>query len=200
LGEVRSRFNRTHQPADLLYLLARCVKAAVRYNARGEFNNSPDHRRQGKHPDKLRTNIRATSNLLCGRTAVSSDDYLEVLKRCDSGDFVYLDPPYQGVSGNRDSRYMSQIAHDGFSRALDELNGREVPYVLSYDGRTGGRSYGELLPAGLDLTRAELPAGRSSQSTLLGRSDLTVESLYLSRACLRKLGGIPSTLQQLTAS
>ncbi|HAM00759.1 MAG TPA: DNA adenine methylase, partial [Acidimicrobiaceae bacterium] len=29
---VRARFNRTRSPELLLYLLARCVKAAVRYN------------------------------------------------------------------------------------------------------------------------------------------------------------------------
>lgn len=30
---IRAEFNRTHQPEYLLYLLARCVKASVRYNA-----------------------------------------------------------------------------------------------------------------------------------------------------------------------
>ncbi|MEO8265215.1 MAG: DNA adenine methylase, partial [Ilumatobacteraceae bacterium] len=34
---VRSNFNRTHEPELLLYLLARCVKAAVRYNSNGDF-------------------------------------------------------------------------------------------------------------------------------------------------------------------
>lgn len=199
-GEVRARFNRTHEPADFLYLLARCVKAAVRYNSRGEFNNSPDNRRLGMRPGKMRTNIRSTSKLLRGVTSVSSQDYAEVLEDCDSGTFVYLDPPYQGVCGSRDPRYLSQIAHDAFAQALERLNARDVPYVISYDGRTGSRSYGEHLPTGLGLTRAELSAGRSSQSTLLGRSDLTVESLYLSRTCLRKLGGVPPILQQLTPS
>ena len=33
--EVRKRFNRAHDPAEFLYLLARCVKAAVRYNSNG---------------------------------------------------------------------------------------------------------------------------------------------------------------------
>ena len=39
--QVRTRFNKTHRPAAFLYLLARCVKAAIRYNGSGEFNNSP---------------------------------------------------------------------------------------------------------------------------------------------------------------
>src|SRR5687767_9805994 len=46
-SQIRDRFNQTQHPADFLYLLARCVKAAVRYNTNGQFNQSPDHRRKG---------------------------------------------------------------------------------------------------------------------------------------------------------
>ncbi len=49
--EMRDEFNRTGKPDLLLYLLARCVKAAVRYNASGEFNQSPDNRRRGMLPE-----------------------------------------------------------------------------------------------------------------------------------------------------
>src|ERR1700678_638408 len=35
--KVRDEFNQDQQPDHLLYLLARCVKASVRYNAKGEF-------------------------------------------------------------------------------------------------------------------------------------------------------------------
>ena len=45
---IRDEFNRTQRPDDLLYLLARCVKASVRYNSKGEFNQSPDNRRLGR--------------------------------------------------------------------------------------------------------------------------------------------------------
>ena len=44
---VRARFNRTHGPADFLYLLARSAKAAVRFNRSGGFNHPPDNRRRG---------------------------------------------------------------------------------------------------------------------------------------------------------
>ena len=53
-NEIRTRFNESHQPADLLYLLARCVKAAIRYNTSGEFNNTPDNRRKGARPSEMR--------------------------------------------------------------------------------------------------------------------------------------------------
>lgn len=52
--------------------------------------------------------------------------------------------------------------------------------LVSYDGRTGEKTHGERLPDDLNLTLIELYAGRSTQATLLGRDDVTIESLYLS--------------------
>ena len=97
-------------------------------------------------------------------------------------DVVYMDPPYQGVCGERDSRYFSGISFDDFVAQLAVLNLKNVRYLLSYDGRLGNRSYGKPLPAKLHLTLVEIEAGRSSQATLLGRDEMTVESLYLSPA------------------
>lgn len=48
--KIRDDFNLTGRPDCFLYLLARCVKASVRYNANGEFNQSPDNRRRGAAP------------------------------------------------------------------------------------------------------------------------------------------------------
>jgi len=41
-NDVRKAFNQEPQPDTFLYLLARCVKAAIRYNRNGEFNNTAD--------------------------------------------------------------------------------------------------------------------------------------------------------------
>jgi DNA adenine methylase len=102
-----------------------------------------------------------------------------------------MDPPYQGVCGERDSRYFSGIAFDDFVAQLAVLNLKNVRYLVSYDGRLGNRSYGKPLPAKLQLTLVELEAGRSSQSTLLGRDEMTIESLYLSRPLAEELAARP---------
>ena len=60
------------------------------------------------------------------------------------------------------------------------MNSRNIPFALSYDGMTGGRPYGEPLPASLYDSRVMLNAGVSTQSTLNGRVEDTVESLYVS--------------------
>jgi len=65
-------------------------------------------------------------------------------------------------------------------------------YIVSYDGRRGDKTFGELLPASLDLAHIELDAGRSSQSTLLGRDEVTYESLYLSQALTDKISHKPT--------
>ena len=179
---VREDFNRTQDPRLFLYLLARCVKGSVRYNSDGMFNQSPDKRRHGTQPKTMRTNIFGVSALLNGKTEFSSLDYRAVLAKARTTDLVYMDPPYQGVCGDRDSRYYSGIYHSDFVAALEELNSREISYIVSYDGRRGEKTFGELLPAPLKLTRVELDAGRSSQATLLGRDEVTYESLYLSHA------------------
>ena len=52
-------------------------------------------------------------------------------------------------------------------------------YLVSYDGRTGDKTFGEPMPKSLKLSLVDIHAGRSSQATLLGRNSDTYESLYL---------------------
>src|SRR5438128_9926540 len=105
-----------------------------------------------------------------------------------------MHPPYQGVCRNRDNRYLLKADHLTFCDALRELNRRKMKYVVSYDGRTGSKTYGEPLPPDLGPVHIELHAGRSTQATLLGRNHDTYESLYLSpalwwaRACVKRAG------------
>lgn len=188
---VRDDFNRTGKPDLFLYLLARCVKGSVRYNSQGEFNQSPDNRRQGMRPETMRLQILGVSYYLKGKTTVTSLDYRDVLDRATPDDLVYMDPPYQGVCGNRDSRYLQNVQFYEFAQALDKLNRRRIRYLVSYDGRTGDKVHGERLPNELNLTLIELYAGRSSQATLLGRNDVTIESLYLSPTLADELAHVP---------
>lgn len=191
-NQVRARFNKEFGAGDFLYLLLRCVKASVRYNANGEFNQSPDHRRRGTHPDTVATHIRKAARLLQGRATIYQQDFTQTLKLASQDDVIYLDPPYQGVSSQRDKRYKNQVDIEHLVCALTDLNRRGIRYILSYDGRTGDKSYGTALPSALGLHQLELSAGRSTQATLLGRADYTTESLYLSPTL-----SLPTTSLQL---
>jgi len=188
---VRDEFNRNQDPRLFLYLLARCVKGSVRYNSEGLLNQSPDKRRQGTRPETMRKNILGVSKLLRGKAIFTALDYREVLRKSQPADLIYMDPPYQGVCGNRDARYYAGISHEGFIETLRECNNRNLMYIISYDGRRGDKLFGKLLPAELHLTRIEIEAGRSSQSTLLGLKEVTYESLYLSHALTERLNVKP---------
>ncbi|MGD0500936.1 MAG: DNA adenine methylase [Bryobacteraceae bacterium] len=181
---VREQFNRERKPAQLLYLLARCVKNAVRFNPSGNFNQSADHRRSGMNPLKMREEIKGASALLANKTEVFAGDYEVLLHRAQPSDLVYMDPPYQGVSDTGDPRYYQQLDFDRLMANLDALNSRGVPFLLSFDGSCGSRTYGKPLPAELHVSQILIHTGKSSQATLNREDAETVESLYVSPSLL----------------
>lgn len=186
--EVRKDFNEGRQTsACMLYLLARCVKGSVRYGRNGNFNQSPDKRRHGTSPDKIKSNSFEISRLMKGKVKFSSNDYKSVLKTITNGDLVYMDPPYQGVSEMRDRRYYSGINFDEFVGTIEELDERGIDYIISYDGFCGDKKYGKDLPSRLRCKKVFLNAGLSSQNTLLGKKSVTFEALYVSDSLISRI-------------
>ncbi|AWT13591.1 DNA adenine methylase [Stenotrophomonas maltophilia] len=179
-NRVRERYNAEKDPVDLLYLICRCVKNAVRFNGGGRFTQSHDKRRLGMAPDKMEAAIAGASTLLRGKTEFRKGDWTKTTADATPNDFVYMDPPYMGTSIGRDKRYHQQLLPDDLIVGLNALNSRSIRFALSYDGMTGEKEYGPELPSSLGMTRLLLHAGRSSQATLQGKSDQTIESLYLS--------------------
>lgn len=192
---VRDLFNNGEKtPANMLYLLARCVKGSVRYDKNGNFNQSPDKRRHGTNPQTLAPNVYEISRLLKGRTEFRSSDYHDVLEMAKPGDLVYMDPPYQGVSNVRDNRYLAGVPFEEFADALKILNSKGIDYLISYDGVCGDKGYGKDLPDSLRCKKIMLNAGLSSQALLLGRRSTTFESLYISEALIPFFSQLPQQL------
>ncbi len=183
-NSVRAAFNQGGDPAQLLYLLARCVKNAPRFNQDGQFNQSPDKRRLGMRPKKMRLEIYGVHSLLRNRARVVAGDFEQTIADATRDDLVYMDPPYEGTSTGTDKRYHQGMDRTRLISTLENLDRRDIPYLLSYDGQSGTKRYGDYLPSHLDAERIELHAGRSSQATLNGRNDVTIESLYVSRSLL----------------
>lgn len=195
--EIRGEFNHTHKPEHLLYLLARIVKGSVRYSSEGVFNQSADNRRSGMRPSTMRRQIFAVSALLAGKTTLSSTDFKDVLAASDIKDIVYMDPPYQGTSFTRDHRYYGGLSFDEFVDSLSLLNYRNISYIISYDGSTGDKTHGKPLPQKLSLKHIHINAGRSSQATLLGEAEETIESLYISSALVQRINSQKSLQQKV---
>lgn len=182
---VRERFNNGDDtPENMLYLLARCVKGAVRYGKNGKFNQSPDKRRHGTNPKTLGSNVLAISSLMKGRTSFSALDYRYILEMARPGDLVYMDPPYQGVSNVPDKRYFAGVPFDEFADSVELLDRKGIDYLISYDGTCGEKQYGKELPSSLHCKKVMLNAGLSSQAVLLGRKATTLETLYVSSSLL----------------
>ena len=191
--DVRERFNNgTQTPADLLYLIARCVKGAVRYSKDGKFNQSPDKRRHGTKPENIAKNIYFVSEILKGKVSYYALDYHEILEMTRPGDLVYMDPPYQGVTNVRDNRYYSGVPFHEFAEAVRTLDGKKVHYIISYDGICGSKVYGETLPENLKCRKILLNAGLSSQFLLLGKKLTTFETLYVSESLIPLLKAVPA--------
>ena len=193
---VRDEFNLTHLPHHLLYLLARIVKGSVRYSIDGSFNQSADNRRSGMLPRTMRQQILGVSTLFAGKTILSAVDFRKVTAQAEKDDLVYMDPPYQGTSFTRDHRYYNGLPYDEFVDELQVMNKREVSYIISYDGQTGEKIHGKLLPSRLCLKHLQIYAGRSSQATLLGNTHETLESLYLSPALIERLNHKEDNLER----
>lgn len=180
-NRIRDRYNQDKDPIDLLYLICRCVKNAVRFNSNGNFTQSVDKRRLGMRPVKMKSAIFGVSNLLNGRVEVQTGDWLDTITNVTDRDFIYMDPPYLGTSIGRDKRYAEQMKADRLVGGLRSLRNRRIRFALSYDGMTGKKVYGPPLPDDLSLRRLFLRAGISSQATLNGQGKVeTIESLYLS--------------------
>ena len=194
--KVRDEFNADPEPSRFLYLLARIVKGSVRYSTDGRFNQSADNRRSGMHPKRMRRQIMATHELMAGRTTAIVGDFRVAAELAQADDLLYMDPPYQGTSSVRDHRYYSGLGFGEFVDALNQMNHRGLSFIISYDGRTGTKQHGQFLPSELQLSRLEIDAGVSTQSTLLGGRSKTIESLYLSPALSARLSDQPAALQR----
>ncbi|MEY8338302.1 Dam family site-specific DNA-(adenine-N6)-methyltransferase [Lachnospiraceae bacterium 62-35] len=183
--KVREEFNcGMKDSARMLFLLARVVKGAVRYNSHGELNQSCDKRRYGTKPEIIANNAFKISELLKGKTLFSSKDYKEILALTKPGDLVYMDPPYQGTSNRdslRDNRYIQGVDFEEFVNELAKLNNRGIDFIVSYDGMTGDKIIGKHLPQKLELNHTYINAGVSAQATLNGKKEITYESLYTSK-------------------
>ncbi len=186
--KVRDDFNNGERKASyMLYLLARCVKGSVRYNAEGGFNQSPDKRRNGTSPQTMRNNIYGISLLLNGKTRFYSKDFREILEMAKTGDIIYMDPPYQGVSNVRDHRYIAGLSYEEFVLAIEELRKKNIDFLISYDGSLGDKTYGADLPSEFNLIKINLNAGLSTQALYLGKKIETIETLYVTPNLLKNI-------------
>jgi DNA adenine methylase len=142
----------------------------------------------------MRAELFAAYEVLHGLCLVEHTDFMEIFHRAKAGDFFYLDPPYQGTSNGRDQRYIAGVSRQRMVEGIELLNSRNIPFILSYDGRCGDIAYGDPLPENI-AHHLLLDVGRSSQATLNGFHAHTVESIYVSHGLARTAYGTEFSLR-----
>lgn len=173
--KVRDRFNRTQNPLDLNFIMRTCVNGIVRFNNKGEFNNSFHLSRRGMEPARFEKVVRSWQRAIEGVDFICQD-YAATLDLAEKGDFVYLDPPY---AGNK-QRYIGDLNLARFFASLEKLNTKEVKWALSFDGRRGDRNLIHDIPISLYKRHMLLSSGNSAVNKVLnGPVEAVEESLYL---------------------
>jgi DNA adenine methylase len=115
-----------------LFLNRNCFNGIYRTNANGHFN-VPMGERPGEYFSK--DDLRTCSRLLQSATLVSGD-FADTLNKVQSGDFVYLDPPY-AVTSRRIFREYGKKPFDTsdiprFSESISEIVKRNADFLVSY--------------------------------------------------------------------
>jgi len=173
--KVRDRFNKSPNGQDLLFLSRTCVNGIIRFNKRGEFNNSIHLSRRGMKPSVF-TSVVNRWSFAIQHTTYSVRDYSTIVSDAAKGDFAYLDPPYF----NSHNRYVQDLDLDKFLSYLDALNSKGVKWALSFDGNRGGKDLTYDLPRELYKSHMIIDNGNSAVQKVLNDSVETVEeSLYL---------------------
>ena len=173
--EIRDDFNRDKSPYDLLFLSRTCVNGLIRFNDKGEFNNSLHYSRKGINPDTLERIIIDWSQHI-KNTVFMAEDYTVTTAEAKAGDIVYLDPPYFHTKG----RYFGTIDFDRFLEYLEDLNHRGVKFLLSFDGKRGKEDYTVALPEELYKRHEFIPSGNSTFKKVIDKeNEKVLESLYL---------------------
>lgn len=172
---ARDRFNSNKNPYDFLFLTRTCVNGLIRFNSKGEFNNSLHYTRKGIDPLSLKKIILEWSSKIQGVNFICGD-YRDTTKEAREGDFIYLDPPYFNTKG----RYFGKIEYQDFFEYLDDLNKRGIKYALSFDGKRGNHDYIVDVPQELYKRKELILSGKSTFRKVIDSiSEEVYESLYL---------------------
>jgi DNA adenine methylase len=173
-----SALSDVQKAARILYLNKTCYNGLFRVNNAGEFNSPFGNYR---NPNIVNApTLRAVSSYLNTATIhLTSVDYAEVLKSLPKGTFVYLDPPYDPVSGTSN---FTGYSKGGFNRddqirlreCCDDLHKRGLKFMLS----NSATDFIKEQYAAYNITAVQAKRAVNSDSTKRGEVDEVVVRNY----------------------
>lgn len=169
---IRDRFNQKRNPSDFMFINRTTTNGLIRYNSKGDFNNSFHYSRKGMHPDNL-TKIIMYWNKIINEYNFEfiHQSYSEITT--SENDFIYIDPPYARTKG----MYYGVIDYE---ELWEWLRKQKSGYLLSFDGKQGDLDYTYDVPKDLYDNHIYINSGVSSFKRLKEQTVQEVfESLYI---------------------
>ena len=174
-NSVREEYNKTFNPCLFMFLMRTCYNGMPRFNKQGKFNSPYHLNRDGINPLKLDDIIYDWHRVLNEQDVeLECCDYTEI--NPEKGDFVYLDPPYNGTKG----LYMGSFDS---GKMFDWIRDLDCGWALSYNGKSGAEDNTFAVPEGLYDAHVYLESGNSSFRRIVesSRNTYIKESLYFKK-------------------
>lgn len=129
--EVRTRFNKYHDPLDFLFLNRSCFNGLIRFNNKGGFNvpfGHKPHRFSKAYITKIVNQVNFVHNISKNfNWSFVCQDFRETLNGISEEDFVYCDPPYIG----RHVDYFNNWNQENEQQLFTILNQCPCKFILS---------------------------------------------------------------------
>ena len=191
--EMREKYNNfiddnkwTQERTQIFYWLTRtCFNGLIRYNPKTNHFNASFHvgGRFGIRPEELQSVFDAWGSVIDNADVeFIRGPYDNFISRAKEGDLVYMDPPYENTGG---MYFCNGFDTETFWKNLQDLNDRNVKWLLSYDGITGNDDLTVNIPK-IYKRHEYVNAGHSSFKKLKSNTtkekknkDVVKDSLYI---------------------
>jgi len=158
--EIKASYNRSPNPADLIFLARACYGGVVRFRQADGYMSTPIGVHQPISPESFGRRVDLWGERTAGTTFLHSD-FEPVMEQAKAGDVIYCDPPY--VHSQAILYGAQTFSLDRLFTAIARAKARGVYVLLSIDGskKSGGYECRLPIPAGLFGREASVNCGRS---------------------------------------
>ena len=170
----------------LFYWITRtCFNGLIRYNPKGKFNASYHvAARNGVSPTELKKTFDAWGKVIDNvDIEFICDNYDKVISDAKEGDVIYMDPPYENVTG---MYFAGTFNNKSMFDIIRNLTKNNVKVFMSYDGKSGSTDYtSDSVPSDLFVRHIYVNSGHSSFKKLKSKSvgtdnkAMLYDSLYI---------------------
>lgn len=128
---IKKRFNQNHNPYDFLLLSRTCYSGVIRFRKADGYMSTPRGPHRPISPETFISRLDRWSTLL-QKASFSCESYTIAMRKAQTGDVVYCDPPYthsQSIIYGAQDFNIDTLWHE-----IEECKKRGVKVILSING------------------------------------------------------------------